>query len=133
MLIKNGIAISMHGKGAWRDNIFVERLWRSIKYEEVYLRGYDSVSDLALRSANTSRFTTVGGPTRALTAKHPIKLTSPRCYSAWQPNRGRRSTYRRGKTVQTTETTSDQDGAGSTDFGLVAHTASTHAIHKNRK
>ena len=44
----------MHGKGAWRDNIFVERLWRSIKYEEVYLRGYDSVSDLALRSANTS-------------------------------------------------------------------------------
>ena len=48
-------------------------------------------------------------------------------------NRGRRSTYRRGKTVQTTETTSDQDGAGSTDFGLVAHTASTHAIHKNRK
>ncbi|HMF86476.1 MAG TPA: IS3 family transposase [Gemmatimonadaceae bacterium] len=44
VLIKNGIAISMDGKGAWRDNIFVERLWRSIKYEEVYLRGYDSVS-----------------------------------------------------------------------------------------
>src|SRR3954466_11011731 len=61
---------------------------------------------LALRSANTSLFTTVGGPTRALTARHPIKLTSPRCHSAWQPNRGRRSTYRRGKTVQTTETTS---------------------------
>ena len=38
VLIKNGIAISMDGKGAWRDNIFVERLWRSIKYEEVYLR-----------------------------------------------------------------------------------------------
>ena len=41
-----------------------------------------------------------------MTARHPIKLTSPRCHSAWQPNRGRRSTYRRGKTVQTTETTS---------------------------
>ena len=40
---------------------------------------------LALRSANTSLFTTVGGPTRALTARHPIKLTSPRCHSAWQP------------------------------------------------
>lgn len=39
-----GIAISMDGKGAWRDNVFVERLWRSIKYEEVYLRAYDSVS-----------------------------------------------------------------------------------------
>jgi putative transposase len=44
-LIKNGIAISMDGKGAWRDNVFVERLWRSVKYEEVYLRAYDSVSD----------------------------------------------------------------------------------------
>jgi putative transposase len=45
VLMKNGIAISMDGKGAWRDNVFVERLWRSIKYEEVYLRAYDSVSD----------------------------------------------------------------------------------------
>lgn len=42
-LASNGIAISMDGKGAWRDNVFVERLWRSVKYEEVYLRAYDSV------------------------------------------------------------------------------------------
>ena len=34
----------MDGKGCWRDNVFVERLWKSIKYEEVYLRAYDSVS-----------------------------------------------------------------------------------------
>ena len=45
VLLKNKIAISMDGKGAWRDNVFVERLWRSIKYEEVYLRAYDSVSE----------------------------------------------------------------------------------------
>ena len=45
VLIKNEIAISMDGKGAWRDNVFVERLWRSIKYEEVYLHAYDSVSE----------------------------------------------------------------------------------------
>jgi putative transposase len=45
VLIKNKIAISMDGKGAWRDNVFVERLWRSVKYEEVYLRAYDSVSE----------------------------------------------------------------------------------------
>ena len=45
VLIKNGIAISMDGKGAWRDNVFVERLWPSIKYEEVYLHAYDSVSE----------------------------------------------------------------------------------------
>jgi len=42
-LTKNGIAISMDGKGAWRDNVFVERLWRSVKYEEVYLWAYESV------------------------------------------------------------------------------------------
>jgi putative transposase len=34
----------MEGKGAWRDNVFVERLWRNVKYEEVYLRAHDSVS-----------------------------------------------------------------------------------------
>lgn len=39
------VAISMDGKGAWRDNIFVERLWRTIKYEEVYLRAYSSVTE----------------------------------------------------------------------------------------
>jgi len=43
--VRNGIAISMDGKGAWRDNVFVERLWRSVKYEEVYLRAYESVSE----------------------------------------------------------------------------------------
>ena len=45
VLVKNGIAISMDGRGSWRDNVFVERLWRSIKYEEVYLRAYDTVSE----------------------------------------------------------------------------------------
>ena len=45
VLANTGIAISMDGKGAWRDNVFVERLWRSVKYEEVYLRAYDSVSE----------------------------------------------------------------------------------------
>ena len=42
LLLGNAIAISMDGRGAWRDNVFVERLWRSVKYEEVYLRAYDS-------------------------------------------------------------------------------------------
>jgi putative transposase len=44
VLIANEIAISMDGKGAWRDNVFVERIWKSVKYEEVYLHAYDSVS-----------------------------------------------------------------------------------------
>jgi putative transposase len=45
VLIKNEIAISMDGKGAWRDNVFAERFWRSIKYEEVYLRAYEDVPE----------------------------------------------------------------------------------------
>ncbi len=45
LLLENGIAISMDGRGAWRDNVFVERLWRSLKYEEVYLRAYDTVAE----------------------------------------------------------------------------------------
>lgn len=39
------IAISIDGRGVWRDKVFVERLWRSVKYEEVYLRAYGSVSE----------------------------------------------------------------------------------------
>ncbi|MBE0703701.1 MAG: IS3 family transposase [Afipia sp.] len=45
VLLDAKVNISMDGKGAWRDNVFVERLWRSVKYEEVYLRAYGSVSE----------------------------------------------------------------------------------------
>jgi putative transposase len=45
VLLDEKVSISMDGKGAWRDNVFVERLWRSVKYEEVYLRAYESVSE----------------------------------------------------------------------------------------
>lgn len=45
VLIANAVAISMDGKGAWRDNVFVERIWRSVKYEEIYLHAYDSVGE----------------------------------------------------------------------------------------
>jgi putative transposase len=44
VLERSGIKISMDGKGCWRDNVFVERLWRTVKYEEVYLHAYDTVS-----------------------------------------------------------------------------------------
>ncbi|MBR7963053.1 IS3 family transposase [Burkholderia vietnamiensis] len=43
-VLGRGIRLSMDGKGSWRDNVFVERVWRSIKYEEVYLKAYESVS-----------------------------------------------------------------------------------------
>jgi putative transposase len=43
-LHKHGIEISMDGRGQWRDNVFVERLWKSVKYEDVYLKAYETVS-----------------------------------------------------------------------------------------
>ena len=44
VLLREKVAISMDGRGAWRDNVIVERLWRSVKYEEVYLHAYVAVS-----------------------------------------------------------------------------------------
>ena len=44
VVLAKGCRLSMDGRGAWRDNVFVERLWRSVKYERVYLKAYDSVS-----------------------------------------------------------------------------------------
>jgi len=44
LLLEHGIRLSMDGKGCWRDNVFIERVWRSIKYEEVYLHAYETVS-----------------------------------------------------------------------------------------
>ena len=56
VLIRNEIRISMDGKGAWRDNVFVERLWRSVKYEEVYLRDYADGWEAEERLAAYFRF-----------------------------------------------------------------------------
>lgn len=61
VLHEAGIQISMDGRGAWRDNVFVERLWRSVKYEEVYLRAYDSVSEA---KASNGRYLTFYNQTR---------------------------------------------------------------------
>ncbi len=46
----------MDGRGSWRDNVFVERLWRSVKYEEVYLRAYDSIGEARDLAGPVSRF-----------------------------------------------------------------------------
>lgn len=56
LLKDNGIKISMDGKGCWRDNVFVERLWKSVKYEEVYLKAYDSVAEAKTQLGTYLRF-----------------------------------------------------------------------------
>jgi putative transposase len=106
VLIKNEIAVSMDGKGAWRDNVFVERLWRSVKYEEVYLRAYEGVSDARASIGRYLDFYNGRRPHSGLDGITPDHAYFTPCLSAWQPNLGRGSTYRSEKTVQTTDSSS---------------------------
>ncbi len=66
VLTTANVSISMDGKGAWRDNVFVERLWRSVKYEEVYLRAYDSVSEARASIGRYLAFYNQGRPHSSL-------------------------------------------------------------------
>jgi putative transposase len=65
------IAVSMDGKGAWRDNVFVERLWRTVKYEEVYLRGYGSVAEARASIGRYLGFYNGTRPHSSLSGKTP--------------------------------------------------------------
>ena len=71
LLLKNAIAVSMDGRGAWRDNVFVERLWRSVKYEEVYLRAYDSVGEARASISRYLEFYNRKRPHSSLDARTP--------------------------------------------------------------
>ncbi len=71
LLRQHGIAISMDGKGCWRDNVFVERLWRSIKYEEVYLHAYESVSQAREGIGRYLAFYNTRRPHSSLKARTP--------------------------------------------------------------
>jgi putative transposase len=66
VLKKHGIQISMDGRGSWRDNVFVERLWRTIKYEEIYLHAYDSVAEAHRGIRRYLNFYNAGRPHRSL-------------------------------------------------------------------
>jgi putative transposase len=71
LLLENGISISMDGRGAWRDNVFVERLWRSVKYEEVYLRAYDTVAEARASIGRYLDFFNTKRPHSSLGARTP--------------------------------------------------------------
>jgi putative transposase len=71
LLLENKIAISMDGRGSWRDNVFVERLWRSVKYEEVYLRAYDSVGEARASLGRYLAFYNAIRPHASLDARTP--------------------------------------------------------------
>jgi putative transposase len=71
LLLKNSIAVSMDGRGSWRDNVFVERLWRSVKYEEVYLRAYESVAHARACLGRYLTFYNTRRPHSSLDARTP--------------------------------------------------------------
>ncbi|WP_417068864.1 IS3 family transposase [Niveibacterium terrae] len=79
-LKQHGIRQSMDGRGCWRDNVFVERLWRSIKYEEVYLHAYESVSQARAGIARYLAFYNAARPHSSLGQKTPDQ-----CYFASNP------------------------------------------------
>ena len=74
LLKHHGIQISMDGKGCWRDNVFVERLWKSIKYEEVYLHAYETVGAAQQGVERYLTFYNRQRPHRALDGKTPDQV-----------------------------------------------------------
>ena len=74
LLKDQGIQISMDGTGCWRDNVFVERLWRSVTYEEVYLRAYDSISAARQGLGRYLTFYNQHRPHRALDGHTPEQV-----------------------------------------------------------
>jgi putative transposase len=73
-IIVRDIGISMDGKGRWRDNVFVERIWRSIKYEEVYLHAYASVCEARQSIGRYIDFYNTTRPHSSLKAQTPDQV-----------------------------------------------------------
>ena len=74
VLKQDEIQISMDGKGCWRDNVFVERLWKSVKYEEVYLHAYESVSHARTSLGRYLNFYNTRRPHTALERRTPDQV-----------------------------------------------------------
>ncbi len=81
-VLGSGAQLRMDGKGAWSDKLFIERFWRTVKYEEVYLRAYETSAMRVGTSNGTWRFTTVGAAHSSLVSERRIPCTSTR--QRWQ-------------------------------------------------
>lgn len=93
MLEAHAIRISMDGKGRWVDNVFVERLWHCLQYEEVYLKAYESLSQAREGIARTWTFSTPRGDTTRWSAALPTpSIINPSARDAGPSNRN--DTYR---------------------------------------
>ena len=81
----HGIQVSMDGKGRWVDHVFVERLWKSVKYEEVCWHAYGSVAQAQQGVQSYFKFYNERRPHSSLDGKTPIACTLVRCLSNKQP------------------------------------------------
>jgi putative transposase len=108
LLQTHGIQISMDGTGRWRDNVFVERRWRSLKYEEVYLHAYETVRDAHQGVGRYLTFYNQLRPHRALDGRTPDRVYWEHGPHGPPPHRRTppRTTYERTDIVQTSEATS---------------------------
>ena len=77
VLEQHGIKISMDGKGSYRDNLFIERLWRTVKYEEVYLKAYQNGKDARIGIGDYFRFYNNARPHQALWYRTPGEVFAP--------------------------------------------------------
>src|SRR5262245_45048551 len=85
------MSFSMDGKGAWRDNVFVERFWRTLKYEEVYLKAYESVAEARSSIGCYLEFYNTRRPHSALDRRTPDQAyygSLPLCVAAKRAQRG---------------------------------------------
>jgi len=74
VLLAKGVRVSMDGKGRWVDNVFVERLWRSVKYEDIYLHAYQSVRELKTALACYFEFYNARRPHQSLEDRAPDEV-----------------------------------------------------------
>jgi putative transposase len=86
LLEQHGIKISMDGKGSYRDNLFIERLWRTVKYEEVYLKAYQNGKDARIGIGDYFRFYNNARPHQALWYRTPGELFAPTPFE--EPEKG---------------------------------------------
>jgi len=78
VLETKGVRIGMDGKRRWIDNVFIERLWRSVKYEDIYLHAYQTPREVKVALARLLRFLQCAPAIRASNIEHPMRCTSER-------------------------------------------------------
>jgi len=100
ILKQHGVKISMDGKGSYRDNLFIERLWRTVKYEEVYLHAYQDGREARINLGSYFRFYNAERPHQALGYRTPAEVYMP--LTAMVKSRAQRPSYMAGLSLNST-------------------------------